>query len=203
MAKKIALTSYMTHTGAMPPDPVVVTSVPVPDTTPQPKGALVTLYGFRDALEILSEVRRRAQTRHRHVVTVAMKMDVGELPRPRVGLEAAKTARFLYLNTLAIDTVGQFEPELMDAYKRFNVPWDDPFRGSTFITTAPAAVVYALKRSKVMPALEGAVFRVQLHRPIQFAVVLNPDAKLEMEARSPVPRRVVLDQSVFTDDVTQ
>jgi hypothetical protein len=192
----VALTAFFTYNRSNMPESVTLADVPLPPRSLPPGGSLTALYGFRDALEELSRLRKRWESETVGFATVTLQVEIGKMPYGRVSPEKLGDFKFLYLDriTRPLEDVCR---QKFDAYAgEMGIELADPFRHAGFVCERPD-FIGRLHQEPEFNHLDVIVYRIDdpVTGPRQIASLFNQDAVVSIEARG-VDTRILLPQSV-------
>ncbi|HCI47797.1 MAG TPA: hypothetical protein DFI00_10920 [Rhodospirillaceae bacterium] len=192
----VALNAFFTYNRSNMPESVTLADVPLPPRALPPAGAMTALYGFRDALEELSRLRKRWESDTVGFATVTLQAEIGKMPYGRVSPEKLSSYRFLYLDriTRPLEDICR---QKFDGYAaEMGLEPMDPFRHAGFVCERPD-FIGKLHQEPEFNHLDVIVYRIDdpLTGPRQIASLFNKDAIVSIEARG-VQTRILLPQAV-------
>lgn len=192
----VALTAFFTYNRSNMPESVTLADVPLPPRALPPTGALTALYGFRDALEELSRLRKRWESDTVGFATVTLQAEIGKMPYGRVSPDKLSQYKFLYLDriTRPLEDICR---DKFDSYAaEMGLERQDPFRHAGFVCERPD-FIGRLHQEPEFNHLDVIVYRIDdpLTGPRQIASLFNKDAIVSIEARG-VQTRILLPQAV-------
>ena len=191
----ISLTSHFLCSYDHPPETVTLADVGLPPGMPAPAKGLTLLFGFKDAIDEMSRRWKEARERDLHLVTVIVKVEVGELHRLRLNPADTPSYKSLYLDRLGQQTYAEMARELDKLRPDEAGDWENPFVPAGYATSRPdlmGRMIDGLKDS-LFPALEVVIYRVDDPEtgPRRVATLLSSASVVSVEPQG-VPTKVLL-----------
>ena len=152
------------------------------------------LFGFKDAIDEMSRRWKEARERDLHLVTVIVKVEVGELHRLRLGPTDTPGYKALYLDRLGQQTYAEMAEQLA-AMRDGEAEFEDPFVPAGYVTRRPDLMGRMVEglRETLFKSLELVIYRIDDPDtgPRRVATLLSSASVISVEAQG-VPTKVLL-----------